>query len=185
MSRFQPHITRNSLHAGTIDNTPAPQPPSESTPTMSSAQPESRQHPFYFDNQPQQPQQQPDKTHLPQSDAEVLASTIDRVVKSNLPNKVKLRDPNLFDGSNAWKLCTFILQCKLNFHDRSDLFQDDTMKVNYMLSYLKGMALDCFKPTLLETPKPMWLSNFALFSLKSWKPVLVPTILLEKQKPNL
>src|SRR6266481_3674828 len=117
MSRFQPHITRNSLHAGTIDNTLAPQPPSESTPTMSSAQPKSRQHPFDFDNQPKQPQQQPDKTHLPQSDAEVLVSAIDRVVKSNLPNKVKLWDPGPFDGSDTRKLCTFILQCKLNFRD--------------------------------------------------------------------
>src|SRR6266481_259777 len=154
MSRFQPHITRNSLCTGTIDNTPAPQPPSESTPTMSSAQPKSRQHPFDFDNQPEQPQQQPDKTHLPQSNAEVLASTIDRVVKSNLPNKVKLWDPNLFDRSNTQKLRTFILQCKLNFHDRSNLFQDDMTKVNHMLSYLKGTALDCFEPTLLEMPKP-------------------------------
>src|SRR6266481_3198177 len=164
MSRFQLHITCNSLCAGTIDNTPAPpQPPSESTPTMSSAQPESGQHPFDFDNQPQQPQQQPDKTHLPQSNAEVLASAIDRVVKSNLPNKVKLQDPDPFDGSDTQKLHTFILQCKLNFCDRIDLFQDDTMKVNYMLSYLKGMALDCFEPVLLETPELAWLSNFALF----------------------
>src|SRR6266481_1022406 len=144
MSRFPPHITRNSLHAGTINNTPAPQPPSESTPTMSSAQPESGQHLFDFNNQPQQPQQQPDESHLPQSDAEVLASAIDQVVKSNLPNKVKLWDPDLFDGSDTQKLRTFILQCKLNFHDHSNLFQDDTTKVNYMLSYLKGMALDLF-----------------------------------------
>src|SRR6266481_8936441 len=163
MSRFQPHITCNSLHTGTINNTPAP--PSESTPTMSSAQPESGQHPFDFDNQPEQPQPQPqpDEMHLPQSNAEVLASAIDRVVKSNLPNKVKLWDPDLFDGSDTRKLCTFILQCKLNFCDCSDLFQDDMMKVNYMLSYLKGTALDCFEPVLLETPKPAWLSDFALF----------------------
>src|SRR6266481_9713454 len=138
MSRFQLHITHNSLCAGTIDNTPAP--PSESTPTMSSAQPKSGQHCFDFDNQPEQPQQ-PDETHLPQSDAEVLASAIDRVVKSNLPNKVKLWDPDPFDGSDTQKLRTFVLQCKLNFRDCSDLFQDDTTKVNYMLSYLKGMAL--------------------------------------------
>src|SRR6266481_4708181 len=161
MSRFQPHITRNSLCAGTINNTPAP--PSESAPMMSSAQPESGQHPFDFDNQPEQPQPQPDKTHLPQSDAEVLASAIDRVVKSNLLNKVKLWDPDPFDRSDTWKLHTFILQCKLNFRDHSDPFQDDTMKVNYMLSYLKGMALDCFKPVLLKTPEPMWLSDFAIF----------------------
>src|SRR6266481_5624079 len=177
MSRLQLCITRNSLRAGTIDNTPAPQPPSESTPTMSLAQPKSGQHPFDFDNQPQQPQQRTDETHLPQSNAEVLASAIDRVVKSNLPNKVKLWDPNQFDGSDTWKLCTFILQCKLNFRDRSDLFQDDTLKVNYMLSYLKGMALDCFKPTLLETPEPTWLSDFTLFleeleaSFSSYDPI--------------
>src|SRR6266481_6918507 len=163
MSRFQPHITRNSLCTGTIDNNPAPQPPSESTPTMSSAQPESGQHPFDFDNQPQQPQQQHDETHLPQSDAEVLASAIDQVVKSNLLNKVKLRDPNPFDRSDTQKLRTFVLQCKLNFRDRSNLFQDDTTKVNYMLSYLKGMALDCFEPALLEMPEPAWLSDFAIF----------------------
>src|SRR6266481_1724588 len=138
MSRFQPRITCNSLCAGTINNTPAP--PSESTPTMSSAQPESGQHPFNFNNQPEQPQ--PDEMHLPQSDAEALASAIDQVVKSNLPNKVKLQDPDLFDRSDTQKLHTFILQCKLNFRDHSDLFQDDTMKVNYMLSYLKGMPLD-------------------------------------------
>src|SRR6266481_6017731 len=132
MSRFQLCITQNSLRAGTIDNTPAPQPPSESTPTMSSAQPESGQHLFDFNNQPQQ---QPDKTHFPQSDAEVLASAIDQVVKSNLLNKVKLRDPDPFDGSDTRNLRTFVLQCKLNFRDRSDLFQDDTTKVNYMLSY--------------------------------------------------
>src|SRR6266481_6064693 len=161
MSRFQPHITRNSLCAGTINNTPAP--PSESAPMMSSAQPESGQHPFDFDNQPEQPQPQPDETHLPQSDAEVLASAIDRIVKSNLLNKVKLRDPDLFDGSDTWKLHTFILQCKLNFRDRSNLFQDDRTKVNYMLSYLKSTALDCFEPALLEMPEPAWLSDFALF----------------------
>src|SRR6266481_1341414 len=114
---------------------------------------------------------------LPQSDAEVLASAIDRVVKSNLPNKVKLQDPDLFDGSDTWKLHTFVLQCKLNFRDHSDLFQDDTTKVNYMLSYLKGMALDCFEPTLLEMPEPAWLSDFALFleeleaSFSSYGPV--------------
>src|SRR6266481_6352738 len=46
-----------------------------------------------------------------------------------------------------------------------------------MLSYLKGMALDCFDPVLLETPKPMWLSDFTLFleeleaSFSSYNPI--------------
>jgi len=32
-----------------------------------------------------------------------------------------------------------------------------------MLSHLNVSALDCFKPAHLETPKPMWLSDFTLF----------------------
>src|SRR6266481_7164036 len=91
MSRFQPCTTQNSLHTGTFDNTPAPQPTSESTPTpMSSAQPKSRQQPFNFDHQPDP---QPDETQVnPPSNADALVRAIDKIVKSNLPNKVKLWD---------------------------------------------------------------------------------------------
>jgi len=126
---------------------------------MSSTQPESEQFPTDLDAQPGiQPILAADQT-----DGKFLAQAIDRIVKSNLPNKVKLREPDPFDGSDTQKLRTFILQCKLNFRDRSDLFQNDSTKVNYMLSHLKGSALDCFEPTLLETPEPAWLSDFALF----------------------
>ena len=57
----------------------------------------------------------------------------------------------------------FIFQCKLNFHDWKDLFEDETAKVNYALSYLKGIASDCFEPTLLDLNTPGWLLNFDLF----------------------
>ena len=43
-------------------------------------------------------------------------------------------------------------------------FQDETTKVNYVLSYLKGSALDCFKPGLLDPLEPPWCSDFNLFS---------------------
>ena len=43
------------------------------------------------------------------------------------------------------------------------LGMDRDTKVNYALSYLKGIALDCFKPTLLDPNAPSWLSNFDLF----------------------
>ena len=32
-----------------------------------------------------------------------------------------------------------------------------------MLSYLKGSALDCFEPGLLDSEEPAWLSDFTLF----------------------
>jgi len=31
-----------------------------------------------------------------------------------------------------------------------DFFKDEEKEVNYALSYLKGLALDCFRPALLE-----------------------------------
>ena len=65
--------------------------------------------------------------------------------------------------SDPCKLHTFLLQCKLNFHNHRDHFQDDPVKVSYVLSFLKGMALECFKPGLLADDKPAWLSDFGLF----------------------
>ena len=52
----------------------------------------------------------------------MLAKAIDIIVRSNLPSKVKLHEPDPFDGSDPQKLHTFLLQCKLNFHDQKDLF---------------------------------------------------------------
>ena len=48
-------------------------------------------------------------------DATTMANAINDLVKSNLPSRVKIREPDPFDGSNPKKLCTFLLQCKLNF----------------------------------------------------------------------
>jgi len=43
------------------------------------------------------------------------------------------------------------------------MFQDDTDKVDYALSYLKGTALDCFESAILGPLKPQWHSVFDLF----------------------
>ena len=109
------------------------------------------------DNQPQLNFQQPTE------EARLMIKAIDVIIKSNIPSKVKLRDPDAFDGSHPRKLHTFLLQCKLNFCDRRDHFQDDSTKVSYVLSFLKGMALECFEPRLLVDDEPAWLSDFGLF----------------------
>ena len=80
--------------------------------------------------------------------------------------KVKLREPDMFNGSNPKKLCTFLLHCKLNFRDHPDLFPDGTTKVNYVLSYLKDSALECFEPGSLDPTMPAWASNFNLFIME-------------------
>src|SRR5882724_8196298 len=43
------------------------------------------------------------------------------------------------------------------------MFEDNTNKVNYVLSYLKGTALDCLESVVLDPIKPQWLSDFNLF----------------------
>ena len=42
-------------------------------------------------------------------DATMMANAINDLVKSNLPSRVKIREPNPFDGSNPKKLHTFLL----------------------------------------------------------------------------
>src|SRR5882724_10748433 len=95
--------------------------------------------------------------------ATAFAEAIGKFLKSNNSSKAKLWEPDPFDGSNSHKLRTFILQCKLNFRDRKDLFEDDTDKVKYVLLFLKGTALDCFESSVLDPVKPPWLSDFDLF----------------------
>ena len=76
----------------------------------------------------------------------------------------KVRDPDPFDGADPKKLRGFLLECKLNFQARPKVFQMENAKVNYAMSFLKGMALNYFEP-FLDTPdnKPAWLKDYELF----------------------
>ena len=78
----------------------------------------------------------------------------------------KVCKPDTFDGSNPCKLCTFLVQCELNFQDRPKAFQTDHTKVIFVQSYLKGIALEWFEPDLLNsnpTFRPLWMNDPAVF----------------------
>jgi hypothetical protein len=81
-------------------------------------------------------------------------------------SKANLWDPDQFDGSDPKKLRGFLLQCKLNFRAKLESFRENSAKVNYVLSFLKGMAVDYFEPFLIVDPeyKPGWLMNFKYFT---------------------
>src|SRR5882724_3119991 len=97
-------------------------------------------------------------------DADKFIKAIDKLIQSHTSmSKPKLQEPDPFDNSNPKKLRTFIFQCKLNFWDCKDLFSTKEDKVNYAISHLKGIALDCFEPILLGLHDPIWLSDFNLF----------------------
>ena len=69
----------------------------------------------------------------------------------------------MFNGSDARKLQPFIVQCTLNFRDRPDAFSNDSAKVIYALSYLKGSALNWFEPSLTSEDEPDWLHSYSKF----------------------
>src|SRR5882672_7323353 len=163
--------TRNSQRAAGVEDpftiisgtsTPRTQsPPNPPTPAiMSSASPESAHI-----NPMNDSTLEPTSIPTPQEqEATAFIKDVDMIIKGNdSGSKPKLREPDPFNGSDSRKLRTFILQCKLNFQDHPDMFKSDTAKVNYMLSYLKGSALDCFELALLDPNEPQWLSDLTLF----------------------
>ena len=78
-------------------------------------------------------------------------------------HKVKAKEPDTFDGSDPKKLNNFILLCNLYFCN-NPAYEDDTNKVTLALSYLRGTALEFFKPSLLEDDEyPVWMDNWSAF----------------------
>src|SRR5882672_9961370 len=157
-----PRNTQNSQHAGLEETFTLLDPSGNSTPATQSAT-----HlpiPVLMSTPQQTPVHISLETPEPLSEAQKFAKAIGELVKIGGSSKPKLGEPDPFNGSNSRKLRTFILQCRLNFRDHPDLFQEDKSKVNYVLSYLKGTALDCFKSTIFDPNKPDWASNFDLFS---------------------
>ena len=80
-----------------------------------------------------------------------------------MPTFARVWEPDPFNGSDTQKLQPFLTQCFLNFQDCPNVFTDDSAKVTYTLSYLKGTALDWFEPSLTSGNNLSWLSNYSKF----------------------
>ena len=97
-----------------------------------------------------------------------LAAAITLLTQSLLSLKksatwTKVREPDVFDGSNTHKLQPFLVQCTLNFCNRPDTFTSDSDKVTFALSYLKGTTLDWFELLLTSGKSPPWLNDYSDF----------------------
>ena len=77
--------------------------------------------------------------------------------------QAKVWEPDAFDGTDAKKLCSFLVQCELNFQYCPGAFQWDHIKVIFAQLYLKGMALKWFEPDLLSSEDPdsypLWMDD--------------------------
>ena len=105
--------------------------------------------------------------------------------------KTKVREPDMFDGTDLYKLRTFLVLCELNFQNHPKAFATDHAKVTYVQSYLRGMALEWFKPDLLNVSNPntcpIWMDNYHQFvsKLKSNFSLHDPVRDVEHQLDNL
>src|ERR1700723_4766176 len=64
------------------------------------------------------------------------------------------------------KLRTFLVQLQLSFNDRPSAFSNGRRKVNFTISYLKGMALAYFETSLLKPNilnPPAWEDDYSEF----------------------
>ena len=75
----------------------------------------------------------------------------------------KVRELDVFNGSNTHKLQPFLVQCTLNFCNCPDAFTSDSDKVTFTLSYLKGTTLDWLEPLLTSGESLPWLNDYSDF----------------------
>ena len=71
----------------------------------------------------------------------------------------KANDPASFDGKNPEKLEQFITQCELVFKLQPSCYSSESVRVNYMISYLSGFALDAVRPFIDTSPTPVEIST--------------------------
>jgi len=78
--------------------------------------------------------------------------------------KVKVREPDTFDGSDPRKLRSFLLACNSHFRDRPYAFPNDEKKILFVLSYLNGSAISWFEPGLMDPSNSAhWMWDFDAF----------------------
>jgi len=61
-----------------------------------------------------------------------------------------VKEPDLFSGGSPNELQAFIFQCQIYFRACEGEFTEDTKKIFFAISYLRGIALDFFEPFINE-----------------------------------
>src|SRR5882672_6650096 len=108
-----PHTTQNSQQAGFEETFTLLDPSGNLTPTTRSVT--HPPTPVLMSTLQQTPVYISLETPEPLSEAQKFAKAIGEIVKTGSSSKPKLWEPDPFDGSDSRKICTVILQCKLNF----------------------------------------------------------------------
>ena len=78
--------------------------------------------------------------------------------------KIKVHEPDVFDGTAPKKLRGFLTACNLHFRNRPATFASDEKKILFILSYLKGVAQKWFEPGLNDqSGSAHWMWDYPAF----------------------
>ena len=126
----------------------------------------------------------PDEENVHHNLADVIAALARNVQHQRDGSHLKFREPDPLDGTNTTKLRTFLVQLQLNFNDRPRAFSEDQRKVNFTISYLKGIALAHFENTLIEPDifhPAAWDDNYKEFISELKMDFRAPDIIREAE----
>src|ERR1700676_317361 len=113
------------------------------------------------DDHPDQPDNPEDDLHNNLADA--IAALARNVKSQGGGPRSKVREPDPFDRTDPTKLRTFLVQLQLSFNDHPRTFSNDRRKVDFAISYLKGIALAHFEISLIEPDlfhPPDWQDDY-------------------------
>ena len=88
------------------------------------------------------------------ADLDLRALLLALTNQANNPPKKRnkgIKEPNSFSGGNPDELRAFIFQCQIYFYACEREFREDSEKIFFAISYLRGIALDYFKPFINKT----------------------------------
>jgi len=76
--------------------------------------------------------------------AEALRQILENLNRGSAPkpHQLKAYIPDTFNGSDPHKLNHFLFQCRLFFHANPSQFSTNEEKINFVMTYLSGVAQD-------------------------------------------
>ena len=165
-----PHSARSRNCSPTPEDVPLP-PDIDEQPE----QPEPLEDPPEVPDSPEQSLELPDNPFDDESTLNlaqaIMLMTQELRRRENTPSSRsigKVKEPDTFDSSDPRKLNNFILLCNLYFRN-SPAYSDNEPKVTFALSFLRGIALEYFEPSILDFDEtPSWIDNWSTFIWTLW-----------------
>jgi len=95
---------------------------------------------------------------------------------------VKVRVPDVFDGTDPHQLHRFLFQCRLYFRSGPALFKSDVDKVNFAMTYVSGVVQDWLQVALEQEDRGVhhaWLYSWSSFVKEMHTYFGIPDVIAE------